>query len=680
MATAGSIVIDLLMKTGSFVTDTQRAEKAMKGLQTTAKSVSTGITQAFAGVAAGIAAGLSVGATVSAFTTGINNAIAAADRLDELSSRFSLSTETLSGWGYAAKMTGSDIEGLASAIPKFTKTVTDAADASSEAGKVFAALGISVRDQAGNLRSVEELLPEVADRFKDLDNVTTETAVAMQLFGRSGAEFLEFLNLGSDGLQGMEDRARALGVVIDSDTTAAAARFNDRLDDLRAATNGWFTQISAELLPVMTELTEEMTDFVRDGGEAATVARDIADSLRLIAGAARALFTLGDWLDDVRGGLVAVEKQGHAVFKLFTGQYSGLFGTQGGGFKGFLDEYQGASTWAEEGWAAGQQSTAATTGQAIPAGARSGPRGRRSRATAEEVAETKAYAERLKAAEEYQRKLDAIFSGSGGDPTNPPAAKAAKETKKELDETDQILKDLEMLERSWADAAADVTAEAARRQEQYDRVNQDILDTIDLLGMTRDEQEQWNALAWAGVDATSEQGKELLANIDKMQEVRNATMDQVDAMNALRGAGSDFFTDWTSGAKSFKDAGLDALDSLNERLLSMIAENLMGQLFGKSGDAGGGQWGDLVGSVFSSIFGGADGFASGGYTGAGSKNKPAGVVHKGEYVFSADAVSRLGLDFLSGLDRGWIGEDGEEQRSGVTLLVPPVRSTPIIFA
>ena len=104
------------------------------------------------------------------------------------------------------------------------------------------------------------------------------------------------------------------------------------------------------------------------------------------------------------------------------------------------------------------------------------------------------------------------------------------------------------------------------------------------------------------------------------------------------------------------------------------------KLFGKRGDTGGGQWGDLVGSVFSSIFGGADGFASGGYTGAGSKNKPAGVVHKGEYVFSADAVSRLGLDFLSGLDRGWIGEDGEEQRSGVTLLVPPVRSTPIILA
>ena len=84
--------------------------------------------------------------------------------------------------------------------------------------------------------------------------------------------------------------------------------------------------------------------------------------------------------------------------------------------------------------------------------------------------------------------------------------------------------------------------------------------------------------------------------------------------------------------------------------------------------------------MLSSIFGGADGFASGGYTGAGGKNKVAGLVHKGEYVFSADAVSRLGLDFLSGLDRGWIGEAGEEQRCAGMLLMPPVQPRPFLVA
>lgn len=43
------------------------------------------------------------------------------------------------------------------------------------------------------------------------------------------------------------------------------------------------------------------------------------------------------------------------------------------------------------------------------------------------------------------------------------------------------------------------------------------------------------------------------------------------------------------------------------------------------------------------------GFAEGGYTGTGGKFEPAGVVHRGEYVFSQDAVARIGLGNLAAL-------------------------------
>jgi lambda family phage tail tape measure protein len=42
-------------------------------------------------------------------------------------------------------------------------------------------------------------------------------------------------------------------------------------------------------------------------------------------------------------------------------------------------------------------------------------------------------------------------------------------------------------------------------------------------------------------------------------------------------------------------------------------------------------------------------FARGGYTGDGGTMEPAGVVHKGEYVFDAGTVSRLGVDTLDSL-------------------------------
>ena len=172
-------------------------------------------------------------------------------------------------------------------------------------------------------------------------------------------------------------------------------------------------------------------------------------------------------------------------------------------------------------------------------------------------------------------------------------------------ETLDILDDIVAMEQVWKQTSEEVTREAQRRQDAYDRVNQDILDQIELLGMTRDQQEAWNALAWAGVDATSEQGRALLGNIERMQQLRDATEDQIGFMDGLRDAGKGFFMDVTTGTKSFKDAALDAFDSLHQKILSMIAENLMDQLFGKQGDAGGGGWGNAIGSIFGSLFGGA---------------------------------------------------------------------------
>ncbi|WP_411543509.1 phage tail length tape measure family protein [Klebsiella pneumoniae] len=46
------------------------------------------------------------------------------------------------------------------------------------------------------------------------------------------------------------------------------------------------------------------------------------------------------------------------------------------------------------------------------------------------------------------------------------------------------------------------------------------------------------------------------------------------------------------------------------------------------------------------------GFASGGYTGPGGKYQPAGIVHKGEYVFDQESTNRIGVSQLEALRNG----------------------------
>lgn len=52
------------------------------------------------------------------------------------------------------------------------------------------------------------------------------------------------------------------------------------------------------------------------------------------------------------------------------------------------------------------------------------------------------------------------------------------------------------------------------------------------------------------------------------------------------------------------------------------------------------------------------GFAEGGYTGDGGKYEPAGIVHRGEYVFPQEAVSRIGLGRLEAMKSGGYAEGG----------------------
>ena len=58
----------------------------------------------------------------------------------------------------------------------------------------------------------------------------------------------------------------------------------------------------------------------------------------------------------------------------------------------------------------------------------------------------------------------------------------------------------------------------------------------------------------------------------------------------------------------------------------------------------------LIGAaVLTAVLASVGGFAEGGYTGAGGRLEPAGIVHRGEYVIPADVVSRHGPEAIDAL-------------------------------
>lgn len=135
--------------------------------------------------------------------------------------------------------------------------------------------------------------------------------------------------------------------------TAAVNSFIDTLND---------PQVKAGFDAMIVGLGAILSDFsvyLKDGAEVRSLTESIADSFRQISDLGGIFSGAIDGLDRVRGGLVAIEKQGNAVMKLATGQYSGLFGSQGGGWDQFTKDYQAGTDFADKGWKAMQ-------GKAIP--------------------------------------------------------------------------------------------------------------------------------------------------------------------------------------------------------------------------------------------------------------------------------------------------------------------------
>ena len=152
-------------------------------------------------------------------------------------------------------------------------------------------------------------------------------------------------------------------------------------------------------------------------------------------------------------------------------------------------------------------------------------------------------------------------------------------------------------------------------------------------------------------------------NPDALAKATSALKNTWSAEEQLRGS-------WMAGLKSgWGEWAESATDSFSQvrsaatQTFDGIAQNMAAMLTGSEQD-----WRGFTRSVLSmlteiflkqamvgvvSSVAGAMGFAGGGFTGSGGKYEPAGIVHRGEFVFTKEATSRIGVGNLYRLMRGY---------------------------
>ena len=242
-----------------------------------------------------LGAGLSA-AGVVAFAKG---AIDAADNMRDLSQKTGVSVENLSRFQQAAQMAGTDVEAVGKGLVKLGRNMVEAATTGKgPAAEALNYLGISAVDAAGKLKSTDQVMLEVADKFQQMPDGARKAQLAIDLLGKSGADLVPMLNGGRQAIE-------SLAATMSTEFTNKADAYNDSL----AATKAVFGQIGMEIANQLLPYLSSAVDWISKVGIGfrdyiVANKEPIRQTIETIGGIAKAI---GPWIIGI-GGVIVVYK------------------------------------------------------------------------------------------------------------------------------------------------------------------------------------------------------------------------------------------------------------------------------------------------------------------------------------------------------------------------------------
>lgn len=300
MSIVSSVEIQLLANVARLQTDMAAARKsvgdAMGGIES-----SIGVAKKAFG-ALGVALG------VAGFASWIRGAIDAGDEAFKLSQKLGVATKDVAGLQLAFNLAGVGTDAMEKGLVKLSIQIANNS-------KTLAAFGIETRNADGSLRSTTTVLRDVADRFSAMTDGANKTALAVQLFGKAGAQMIPLLNAGADGLREMDEMAQKLGLSMDEKTARAAEQFNDTLELMGLAVSGVARQAVSELMPSLTNMAAGFLKAMTEGTALKTAAE-------LLAVVLKSLFTA---VMAVAEGLNTVSITASATWRAFMAATNGDF-------------------------------------------------------------------------------------------------------------------------------------------------------------------------------------------------------------------------------------------------------------------------------------------------------------------------------------------------------------------
>lgn len=613
-----SVVVEAAM--AGFESDMGRAariaEKDMRKVEREAKRMEAQVKRY------ATAAGVAIAGAMTAAAVAIGKTIDQFDAMGKAASRMGITVEALSRLEYAARLSDVSTETLSTSLRRLGQVQIEVARGSKEQASLFRQLGVAAVNSAGGLRDADVVLRELADRFATMPDSAEKTALAVKLFGRSGAELIPLLNLGAKGLEEYARRSDEVGYTLDSKTTDAAQRFNDKMSEVRMAVEGMWRQAMPPLIDKLDDMADTLnSDATRQG--LATVAQGLASIAVAAVNATAAIGNLAGkytgWLAD-RGFMPAnasrdMDQLEARRAKLQEGirkaQGSPLFYGAGtadklraelkeveGLIKGF--PFRGVSGKATGSW---EQPLALDFTLPKTGGGKAG-KGREAPDFAKDAA--RELQQLVEAEARARTSFEAMAAQLAG-----PLADAAYRFSVEQARLNELAREGGIGADQLATAQANLQAEYERTVRAIEaqltpaeQVIASLQEEIVLLGMNRLEQMQLVAARQAGADATEEQIDAIRRLVAEREGAAKSAQVWADVERSM----ADTFYDLARNISDAENILKSFFDSIASAITRSIAEEWaknitgwfkgLGQGSASGAGQGGGFWANLLGSLF----------------------------------------------------------------------------------
>lgn len=251
-------------------------------------------------VASSIFAGLTAGLTVGAFAKLISDSIAATASLKELSERTQSTVEGLSAISAVAKLSGTDLESVGTALQKLAKSQVDAIDGGKKTTEAFRAIGISTKELIG--LKPDELYTLIAKRLAEYADGSDKAAVAQALLGKAGANQLSVMaDLVVVG---------AYQVKVTRQQAEQADEYEKNLRRLEATQKSIFKTIGFEVTPALNALAVAFLNASNSSDGLRGTVKSLADDGSIAAWAKNAASVVGFVGDAFQGVARVVQATG----------------------------------------------------------------------------------------------------------------------------------------------------------------------------------------------------------------------------------------------------------------------------------------------------------------------------------------------------------------------------------